>query len=326
MRALALFSGGLDSTLAMKLIVDQGIEVIAINVNMGFGGIKDRKAHLENMCRQVGAKLEILDVRKEYLDEVLFSPQYGYGSAFNPCIDCHGFMFRHTKKLLEKYNASFMISGEVMGQRPMSQRREALDIVKKISDDEDLIVRPLCAKHLPITKPEREGWIDREKLLDIEGRSRSRQMEMAKEFGITDYEKPAGGCMLTENNTALRIGDFVKHEGKLEVEDINILKYGRHLRLPNGAKMVIGRNQEDNEALRNTNSNKFDAINLINITGPYSLLSKNASKEDKELATKIAITYAKTSFGENYTLKIGEEVFEGTPEKSKDFTQQYLLK
>lgn len=326
MRALALFSGGLDSVLAMKVLIDQGIEVVAVNVNFGFGGTKDRKKHMENMCKQVGAKLEILDLRKEYLDEVLFSPKYGYGSAYNPCIDCHGFMFRYTKQLLKKYDAQFMISGEVLGQRPMSQRKEALGQVKKLStDEEDIILRPLSAKLLPQTKPEREGWVNRDLLLDIEGRSRARQMELVKQYNISDYEPPAGGCMLTEQNTAIRIKDFMKYEATMEVNDIDTLKYGRHLRLPDGAKLIVGRHKEDNESLKNTSSNKYSPLLLVETTGPYSLLANDASDEDLKLAVKIVLTYGKTKAGETYKVKIGQNSYEGIPASSKEFIQQYMI-
>ncbi|RLA76833.1 MAG: ATP-binding protein, partial [Epsilonproteobacteria bacterium] len=218
MRALALFSGGLDSVLAMKLIVDQGIEVVAVNIDMGFGSTNDRLEHMQNMCKQIGVKLEILDLRQLYLDEVLFNPKYGYGKNFNPCIDCHGFMFRHTGKLLEKFDAQFMISGEVLGQRPMSQRKEAMENVKKLSEQDDLIVRPLSAKLMSLTKPEREGWIDREKLFDIEGRNRQRQIALAKEIGLEDFESPGGGCLLTEIQFSNKLRDFADNE-KMEVED-----------------------------------------------------------------------------------------------------------
>jgi len=325
MKALALFSGGLDSTLAMKIIGLQGIEVQAIHVNFGFGGTKDKRAHLENMCSQVGAKLEILDLRDKYIKEVLFSPRYGYGSAFNPCIDCHGFMFRHTKNLLEKYKADFMISGEVVGQRPMSQRKEAMQNVQKLSLDEDnLILRPLCAKLLPETKPELEGWVDRTKLLDIEGRSRTRQIKLAEDFGIQDYEKPAGGCMLTEQNTAKRIKDFIKYD-TLEVDDMNTLKYGRHLRLEDNAKLIIGRNEQDNKMLENTTSKKYSCVKILGVMGPYSLLDIKASKEDKELACKIILSYAKTKEDEIYQLKIGDEIISASKFASKDEFTKYFI-
>ncbi|MEA1914898.1 MAG: argininosuccinate synthase, partial [Campylobacterota bacterium] len=286
MRALALFSGGLDSVLAMKVIIDQGIDVIAVNVNFGFGSTKDRLSHMESMCKQIGAKLEILDLRDDYLKEVLFSPVYGYGKNFNPCIDCHGFMFRHTAKLLEKYDASFMISGEVVGQRPMSQRRDAMVQVQKLSDHDELILRPLSAKLMEPSKPELEGWVDREKLLAFEGRGRHNQLDLANKIGLEDFESPGGGCLLTEENTARRIRDFVAHDDMVK-EDIDTLKYGRHLRLPNGAKLIIGRNQEDNESLKKTQSPRYNPVHLIGAPGPFCLFSKNASDEDKELATKL---------------------------------------
>ena len=256
MKALALFSGGLDSVLAMKLIVDQGIEVIAVNINTGFSATTQRLSHMQNMCNQIGVKLEILDIKDQFLQEVLFNPKYGYGKNFNPCIDCHGFMFRYTCELLEKFDAKFMISGEVLAQRPMSQNKDALEKVKQLSKCANLIVRPLSAKLLPPSYPELQGWVDREKLLDISGRSRKRQLQLAKQIGLKDFEPPAGGCLLTEIQFCNKLKDFVKYD-KLEVEDIDILKFGRHFRLSDGAKLIVGRNKEDNENLKATNSKKF---------------------------------------------------------------------
>lgn len=324
MRALALFSGGLDSTLAMKLIVDQGIEVIAINVNTGFGSTQDRLVHMQNMCDQVGAELEILDLREKYLDEVLFEPKYGYGKNFNPCIDCHGFMFRHSSALLKKYDASFVISGEVLGQRPMSQNKDALNKVKKLSEIDELIVRPMSAKLLPISKPEREAWVDRKKLLDISGRGRARQLELAKDIGLEDFELPAGGCLLTKIQFSNRMKDFVKHN-TLEVDDINTLKFGRQLRLPDGAKLIIGRNQEDNKKLEKTHSKKYLKGKIVDAFGPYVLLDKNASEQDKLLAANSIITYGKTEPNKEYEIDFGELKIKGQRLASTDDIQQYLI-
>jgi len=328
MRALALFSGGLDSTLAMKLIVDQGIEVIAVNINMGFGSTVDRREHMQNMCDQIGVKLEILDLRELYLEEVLFDPKYGYGKNFNPCIDCHGFMFRYTGKLLEKYDASFMISGEVMGQRPMSQRKDAMENVKSLSSYDDLIVRPLCAKLLEPTKPELEGWIQREKLLDINGRNRQRQLDMAEKIGLKDFESPGGGCLLTEIQFSNRLRDFVDND-TLEVEDIDTLKAGRHLRLPDGAKLIIGRHQEDNEKLKNTISKKYYKARIVDAPGPFSLLDKKATSADKELATSFIVSYGKTELDKNYKVLFedGNENFTLEAQKlpSKENIAKYLI-
>jgi len=324
LKALALFSGGLDSTLAMKLVIDQGIEVIAINVNTGFGSLHDRVSYMQSMCDQIGAKLEILDLKEEYLGEVLFEPKYGYGKNFNPCIDCHGFMFRHTAKLLEKYGASFMISGEVLGQRPMSQNKDALGIVQKLSENEDLVLRPLSAKLLPETKPEREGWIDREKLLDIWGRGRATQLEMATKIGLVDFEPPAGGCLLTDVQFSNRLRDFVAND-TLEIEDIDTLKVGRQLRLPDGAKLIIGRNQEDNEKLEATNSKKYLKARIVDATGPLVLFEKNASEADKKMAADFIVSYGKTELGKVYNVNFGEFVVQGEKLPSKDAMQKYLI-
>lgn len=329
MKALALFSGGLDSVLAMKVVADQGIEVIAVNINIGFGSTMDRTEHMENMCKQIGVKLEILDLRDDYLKEVLFDPKYGYGKNFNPCIDCHGFMFRYTGALLEKFGASFMISGEVLGQRPMSQRKDAMDQVKGLSNCDDLIVRPLSAKLLPVTKPELEGWIDREKLLDISGRSRQRQLELAKKIGLEDFESPGGGCLLTDIMFSNRLREFVSHDD-LEVNDIDTLKAGRHFRLPDGAKLIVGRHKEDNEQLKVTNSSKYLKIRLVDATGPLSLMQKGASEADNKLAAQIIVTYGKTQADQNYEVLFGfdtdeEYSLEAQKLASKEEAGKYLI-
>jgi len=205
-KAIALFSGGLDSTLAMKLIIDQGIEVVACNINTGFGATRDRKEHMQNMCDQVGAELKIIDIQSEYLQSVLFSPKHGYGKHFNPCIDCHAKMFEVAKRIMEGEGASFLISGEVLGQRPMSQNADALKIVLNEANVEGLLLRPMSAQRLEPTIAETEGWVDRDKLEGIQGRSRDRQMELVEEFGITDYESPGGGCLLTDAYPDLKMG------------------------------------------------------------------------------------------------------------------------
>jgi tRNA-specific 2-thiouridylase len=230
MKALALFSGGLDSTLAMKLIIDQGIDVTAVNINTGFGSTKDRRAHMENMCNQVGAKLRIVDIQDEYLQDVLFDPKYGYGKHFNPCIDCHAKMFEVAKRMMDDEGASFLISGEVMGQRPMSQNKEALQTVLDESNCDGLLLRPLSAKRLKPTIPELEGWVDRERLEGIFGRNRERQLELAKKFGLKDFESPGGGCLLTNENFSIKMWDYIKYD-TFERIDIPIMKHGRHLRI-----------------------------------------------------------------------------------------------
>lgn len=304
MKALALFSGGLDSMLAMKLITLQNIEVKALNINIGFGSTSDKSDIMKKRAAMVGADFEMIDVRNAYLQKVLFNPKYGYGKHFNPCIDCHAFMFKTALSMLESEKASFIITGEVLGQRPMSQRNDAMIKVKKLAlDEQNLILRPMCAKNLPPTKPEIEGWVDRQKLEGISGRSRKRQLELAAEFGLEDFESPGGGCLLTLESFAKKIRDFIEFDKDMQVNDAQLLKYGRHLRLPEGAKMIIGRNELENELLRRLKTQKYEVIGLKDLIGAYSLLSVNASVKDLELALKIALTYTKCQTNKSYELE-----------------------
>ncbi len=325
MKALALFSGGLDSMLSIKLIVDQGINVKALYMDIGFGGIRVDGQKLEKRAKQAGAEFEIIDVKNPYLQEVLFSPKYGYGKHFNPCIDCHGFMFKTALCMLKDEGASFVISGEVLGQRPMSQRRQALKSVSKLaSNQENLILRPLCAKNLEPTKPELEGWVDREKLLDISGRGRDRQLKMALNFGFSDYESPAGGCLLTLEAFANKIRDFVKYS-TLEKEDIDLLKFGRHLRLLDGAKLVIGRDEKDNKELLKIKNSKHSFFDLKGIVGPIALLSNNATNNDINLAAKLILTYSRAQKEKSHTISfLGKDISE-IPYNSKEEARKYFI-
>ncbi len=324
-RAIALFSGGLDSTLAIHLVKRQGVEVIALNIDIGFGSTKSKLEHMQHMCDQVGVELRTLDIRDQYLKEILFNPKYGYGKNFNPCIDCHGNMFKIAKALMEPWGADFLISGEVVGQRPMSQRRDALDLVTGLSETDDILLRPLSSKALPPTLPEREGWVDREKLLGITGRNREVQLKMAEEIGLKDYEKPGGGCLLTDENFSAKLREFIQHD-TLEVEDIALLKCGRHLRLPDGAKLVIGRHKEDNEMIEAAITPKYEKIRLIDAIGPIGAISANASESDRELAAKLTATYGKTSPEKPCTVQIGNMVHAVTPFDSKEPAKKYFIK
>jgi len=325
MKAISLFSGGLDSCIAIKLIKEQGIEVIAMHIDTGFGGTKDNTAHLQNMCDQLGVELRVVDIKEQFVRDILFDPKYGYGKNFNPCIDCHANMFRVAKGLMQQWGASFLISGEVMGQRPMSQRADAMKQVIDLAQTDELLLRPLSAKLLAPTLPEKEGWVDREKLLDIQGRNREVQMRMAEEMGLKDYESPGGGCLLTDENFSNKIREFIAHDDAFGIEDIAVLKYGRHFRLPNGAKLIVGRHKEDNEAIERINNPKFVTLRLP-IAGPYSLISSDASHEDKTLASKIAITYAKSSVDEEYEIVInGKERFNLSPFESKAEIAPYFF-
>ncbi len=326
MKALALFSGGLDSMLAIKAVVDQGIEVIALHIKTGFGGTKDISALMRERAQRAGATLEIVDVRDEYIQKILFNPIHGYGKNFNPCIDCHGYMFRVAKGLMSEMGASFLVTGEVLGQRPMSQRADALKLVVQLADDwsDRLIVRPMSAKLLEPTTPEIEGWIERQKLHDISGRSREKQLSLAKEYGWEDYESPGGGCLLTDEHFSNRLREFIDHDS-LTVDEIDLLKYGRHFRLPNGAKLIVGRNHEDNEALMKTTSDKYLPVTL-DIIGPFALLGCHATPEERLLAAKITLTYARSSAKEQYEVLVGEERHTVSPFEERKEAQSYLVK
>ncbi len=323
--AIALFSGGLDSMLAIKLMVEQGLRVTAINMNIGFGSRTDVSETMKRRAELAGAEFKIIDVRDDYIKKVLFNPKYGYGKHFNPCIDCHGFMFRVAQEYFEELDADFMVTGEVLGQRPMSQRAEALDLVKKLAlDEDDLILRPMCAKNMPITKPEREGWVDREKLLGISGRSREVQLQLASDFGWEDFQSPGGGCLLTDINFTKKIREFIEHND-LQVEDIDVLKNGRHLRLPNGSKLVIGRNQAENELLENAINDKYLRIKVDEIPGPFALLSAEANEDDINLSAQIVLTFTKTNPEMEYMVHIGNEIIKATPLPKREDAHKYFV-
>jgi len=324
MKAIALFSGGLDSTLAIKLIIDQGIEVLAVNINTGFGSTKDRLEHMQSMCDQVGAELKIIDIQSEYLQDVLFDPKHGYGKNFNPCIDCHAKMFAVAKRIMEAEGASFLISGEVMGQRPMSQNKEAMQTVLNESNCDGLLLRPMSALALAPTIAEQNGWVDRQKLEGITGRSRDRQLQLVKEIGLENFESPGGGCLLTDENFGKKMFDFIKYD-KFEVKDIPLMKFGRHFRLSDGAKLVVGRNQEENGYLQDINNDKFCHIKTVGLPGPHAMLSKNATDADKDLATKIVLTYCKTNVDNKYTISFDTQEVQGSPFASREEIKPFTI-
>ena len=325
MKAIALFSGGLDSVLAIKLIKDQGIDVVAININTGFASTKDKYEHMQNMCDQVGVEFKIIDIQNEYLQDVLFSPKHGYGKHFNPCIDCHAKMFEVAKLVMDAEGASFLISGEVMGQRPMSQNKDALQIVLNESNCDGLLLRPLSAKKLAPTLAEINGWVDREKLEGITGRSRERQLELVREIGLEDFESPGGGCLLTDDNFSKKMFDFIKYDS-FEVKDIPVMKYGRHFRLKDGAKFVVGRNKEENEHLQNIDNDKYYHLKTVGIPGPHGLLSKSATQEERDFATKAMLTYTKAKPDESFRVAFDGEEVTANPFDSRNAMKPYTIK
>ncbi len=326
MRCISLFSGGLDSMISVKLMKEQGISVSALFVDTGFGSTKENKVLLEKRAKIVGADFEIVNVRDSFIKDILFSPKYGYGKNFNPCIDCHANMIRVAKALMPRFDASFIITGEVLAQRPMSQRKDALLQVKKLANDleENLLLRPLSAKLLEPTKPEIEGWVDREKLLGISGRNREVQLRLAKEYGFEEYENPGGGCLLTDERFSNKLKDFIKYE-RLESEDIELLKVGRHLRLRDGIKLIVGRNAEENERIKELENSKMISVDVKDLPSPFSKISKNANNEDKILAAKIILTFTKAKKDGTYEVAFEDEVVMATPFESRDEILKYYL-
>ena len=291
-KALALFSGGLDSALAIKVITNQGVEVIALNFVSHFFGGKNEKA--EAMAKQLGVELKYVDFSQKHI-EMMKNPVYGRGKNMNPCIDCHALMFKFAGELLEKYDADFLISGEVLGQRPMSQNYQALEKVKGLSKLEDLIVRPLSAKLLPPSKPEIDGLIDREQLLDIQGRSRKRQIEIAEQMGIIDYPTPAGGCLLTDPGYSKRL-KLIEQDGLLQEENAKIfhlLKKGRFFRFDTGKYLFVGRMKEDNDEIVKYKDVGTMFIRGKGVGGPYILGYGELTNEQIEFAKNLFSRYCK---------------------------------
>jgi tRNA-uridine 2-sulfurtransferase len=287
-RALAMISGGLDSTLAAKLIMEQGIDVIGVCFKSYFFGPKNA----EKMTKKIGIPLVVVDFSNEHL-EMVRNPKHGYGKNMNPCIDCHAMMMSYSGRLLEEYGADFIITGEVLNQRPMSQNRAALDVVRKESGYTDKILRPLCALNLAPTKMELDGLVDREKLLKISGRSRKAQMELAEKWGITDYPLPAGGCKLTDPNFSKMIHDLFHSEGEPSQQDISLLKLGRHMRVSPNAKIISTRNEDEVKEIKKYLKETDLVFFTRDYTGSMIVATGNPGEEDIAFAAKAAVRYSK---------------------------------
>lgn len=295
MKAIALLSGGLDSTLAARLVLDQGIELEALNFMTVFCTCTNRGATClasQKAVETLGIPLKVLNVSEEYL-EVVRHPKHGYGSNMNPCIDCRIFMLKKAKTYMAEVGASFIVTGEVLGQRPMSQRKDAMRLIEKEAGLEGLILRPLSAQFLPVTIPEREGWIDREKLLNIQGRSRKPQIRLAEYYHIKDYPCPAGGCLLTDPIFARRLRDLMDHHPHFTLNDVHLLKFGRHFRLSPHVKLVVGRNEEENQKIQTFSQTEDLLLKATRFPGPLSLLRGEMGKEDIEKAASITARYSK---------------------------------
>lgn len=342
-KAVALISGGLDSLLAARLMLEQGIHVEGINFYTGFcveGHThairkKDRKKPKRNnalwSAEQLGIKLHIIDIIDEYKD-VVINPKHGYGANMNPCLDCKIFMVGKAKQWMDENGFDFIITGEVIGQRPMSQRKDLLPVVVRESGADDRLLRPLCAQNLAATLPEREGWVDRDKLLDFHGRNRKPQMALAKQFGFEDYATPAGGCcFLTDKNYSNKLVDLWQARNKKEydLDDIMLLKVGRHIRPQPHYKLIVSREEGENNFLKGYRK-QFSTIETQSHGGPLTLVDGDASNEELKYAARIVARFSQGRDAEKVTVKItrkggDETILDVLPMPPSEIKQEWYV-
>ncbi len=292
-KAVALFSGGLDSILAVRVVQEQGVEVEGLH----FTSIFCRTAPDSTTCNEaeesaklLGLPLTVYDSSQDLL-ELVRNPGHGYGKHLNPCIDCRISMFRKAAAHMRNVGARFLVTGEIRGQRPMSQRRDTMVLIDREAGVEGLVLRPLSAKTLVPTMPEKEGWVEREKLLDISGRSRTRQMELAGHFDVGEYPTPSGGCLLTYESFADKVRDLIEH-GEFNVDNVELLKYGRYYRAGAKTTAVIGRNHEENEILTGLARNGDRVLQAVDFNGPLTLLRGEGSEDALRMAAELTARYS----------------------------------
>lgn len=291
--------------LAVTFMQGLGYEVIPIFFKTPFFGSGKAQRAADN----INTELMVVDITEDYI-EMLKKPRYGFGKNMNPCIDCHGLMFRKASELMEMHKIDFLISGEVLGQRPMSQRKDAMNSVAKLSSVKDLLVRPLCQKLIADTIPVKEGWVKKEEMLDIQGRGRHRQIAMAKEYKIKDYESPGGGCSLTDKNYSRRLRDLMNHD-MLERSFLELLKVGRHFRLNENLKLVVGRDNSENELMSSLTTDEL-VLKTPDKPGPLGVMNykKNPTVEEIRLAASVMLRYntkvdgeTEVHYGKNFELE-----------------------
>lgn len=306
-KALALLSGGLDSTLAVKVMLEQGIDVEALNFTSPFCTCTGKNAGCKSEALRVAEELNIpikvMNKGPEYL-EIVRKPKHGYGSGMNPCIDCRIFLLRKAGEYLTESGADFVITGEVLGQRPMSQRRDAMRLIERESGLEGLLLRPLSAKHFPPTVPEQEGWVDRERLLAISGRSRKEQMRLADELDVKNYPCPAGGCLLTEPSFISKIRDVFDHSERPDPREFRLLKLGRHFRVGPRTKVIIGRNEAENQTLEKVALPGEALLRWMEGSSPLGVVSGTVTTELLEKAATILLRYTKATPGGTCLVKV----------------------
>jgi len=295
LKALALLSGGLDSILAVKVIQEQRIDVVAVNFVSPFCLCGKGGCGAVGAAKQLKIPLKIISVGNEYL-KVLRNPKHGYGKNMNPCIDCRIFMLKKAKKYAKEIGASFLFTGEVLNERPMSQNLKALGLIETEAGLEGKILRPLSAKWLSPTEAEKKSWVDRKKLLDIKGRSRKKQIEFAEKFSIKDYPCPAGGCLLTYKEFAAKLRDLFKHRKRVGMKEVNMLKIGRHFRFGK-SKIIVGRNEAENKQLQQMKDKQDYCFEVPDCGSPITLLQGPKTKKAVNVAAALTLRYSDNKNG-----------------------------
>ncbi|MCP4652256.1 MAG: hypothetical protein GY858_02580 [Candidatus Omnitrophica bacterium] len=291
-KAVALFSGGLDSIVAIKVVLEQGIDVVALTFKTQFcrcGGKGCAGHAASKMSDQLGVKTKYVYLAEEYLD-IIIKPKHGHGKNINPCLDCRIMMHKKAKEYMDEIGASFIFTGEVLGQRPMSQHKRALSLIDRKSNLEGVILRPLSARLLAPTIAEKEGWINRDVLLNISGRSRKEQMALADKYDIHDYPCPAGGCLLTDPAFSKRIKDLI-HHNELTVNNIELLKRSRYFRISPSFKLFVGRNEQENEKLQKLAKKGDLLLQPKTLPGPTAIGVGEFDSSQIDLAAKIVARY-----------------------------------
>lgn len=323
-KALVLFSGGLDSILAVRLLQEQGIDVEAITFILPFtscsGDEKEGDCQAVQVARQLGIPISAIRFGSEFL-ELLRTPLHGYGKGVNPCIDCRIHMLAKAKERMAECGADFIVTGEVLGQRPMSQRRDTMRVVERESGLEGLLLRPLSAHHFEPTIPEREGWVDRDRLPGIKGRSRKEQMRLAEELGIADYPNPGGGCLLTEVSFAPKVRDLFEHCERLDPRDFRLLRVGRHFRVGRRCKLIIGRDEKDNRRLEEAVQPGETTLRWMDGNTPLGVLVGEQEEETLVLAARLLLRYTRAKEGATCRVRVAVDGRESVRELPHTISQ-----
>jgi tRNA U34 2-thiouridine synthase MnmA/TrmU len=329
-KAVMLLSGGLDSSVALKMVLDQGIEVTAVNFRSPFCCC-NRKNGCGNealrLSKELGIPLKMISVDREYI-EMIRNPRHGYGKRMNPCLDCRIFMHTKAAEYMESISATFLVTGEVLGQRPMSQRRDAMNVIDRETGLKGKILRPLSAQVLEPTLPEQQGIVDRNRLLAITGRGRKKQMELAEAFSISDYPCPAGGCLLTDANFAVKLKDLFDHQETFEMAEIRLLRTGRHLRIATDLKAIIGRNEQENSRIESLAKTCYPLFIPRDFTGPIGAAAGTMDERARDVIPRILLRYGRTAGPGTVVLRMNgsEEVLTAAEPLTEEELERYRIR